>query len=233
MRIQTVQIENFKRFESLQVQLGKLDCLVGANNSGKTTLLQALALFGFCVHHCLERKNGVLQLKRRTIAPEDFYVLPVTHPMDIWHERRTMAGGKQRRVTVRVDLDSGDQVTATVKLNFNRFGVSIEASDESPEALARLADLRIAYLPVFSMFLPREERRLSAAIEDELLHGRVHSVIRNLVLELKNKNRHEELVEVLQRSFPVLKDLQIQFDEVTDRYTANGHGLSFFEMPVA
>ncbi len=218
MQVKSVRIQNFKRFESLQVEHTSMDCLVGANNSGKTTLLQALALFDFCVHHCLDRKNGQLQLRRRTISPEDFYVLPVTNPMDIWHERRTMAGGKQRRVNVAVELDSGDQVTATVKLDFNRFGVGIETSDESQEALNRLLDLRISYLPVFSMFLPREERRLSAAIEDELVRGRVNSVIRNLLLELKKEDRDEELMEILRRSFPNLKDMEILFDEVTDRY---------------
>ena len=145
-------------------------------------------------------------------------MLPVTNPMDIWHERRTMAGGKQRRVAVSVELDSGDKVTATVKLDYNRFGVAVETSDDSQHALARLTDLRIAYLPVFSMFLPREERRLSAAIEDELVRGRVHSVIRNLLLELKNQKRDAELTEIMQHSFPSLKDMQILFDEVTDRY---------------
>ncbi len=217
MRIKQVSIENFKRFESLTVDLRGLDCLVGANNSGKTTLLQALALFDFCVHHCLERRNGELKLKNRTISPEDFYVLPVTNPMDIWHDRQAMKGGRQRRIRIGVEFETGDHVDATVKLDFNRFGISVEAGDETA-VLPRLVDVRIAYLPVFSMFLPREERRLQAAIEDELVRGRVHGVIRNLILELKNQQRDAELIAILQRSFPALQDLSIQFDDVTDRY---------------
>ncbi|MBM3838224.1 MAG: hypothetical protein FJ398_09700 [Verrucomicrobia bacterium] len=218
MRVKKVQIENFKRFESLTVELRSFDCLVGANNSGKTTLLQALALFDFCVHHCLNRKNGTLELRRRTISPEDFYVLPVTNPMDIWTDRKTMEGGKQRRVNITVQFENQTAVTATVKLDYNRFGVSIAPSDESPEALTQLTAFRMAYLPVFSAFLPREERRLSAAIEDELGRGRVHSVIRNLLLEIRNQNRQDDLIAILRRSFPALKNLQIEFDEVTDRY---------------
>lgn len=218
MRVESVKIRNFKRFESLELDLGRMDCLVGANNTGKTTLLQALALFDFCVRHCLERKNGQLHLRKRTIAPEDFYVLPVTNPMDIWHGRRAMSGGKQRRVEVSALLDSGDRVTATVKLDFNRFGIAVDIDDDSPEAVARLTGLKISYLPVFSMFLPREERRLSAAIEDELARGRVNGVIRNLILELKREERDGELTKILRRSFPGLRDMQIQFDEVTDRY---------------
>ena len=232
MRVESVRIRNFKRFESLELDLGRMDCLVGANNTGKTTLLQALALFDFCVRHCLERKNGQLHLRKRTIAPEDFYVLPVTNPMDIWHGRRAMSGGKQRRVEVSALLDSGDRVTATVKLDFNRFGIAVETDDGSPDAIDRLTRLKISYLPVFSMFLPREERRLGAAIEDELARGRVNGVIRNLILELKKEERHGELTEILRRSFPGLRDMRIRFDEMTDRYITvtyreEGHAKDF------
>jgi len=231
MRVNRVIIENFKRFESVQVDLRDFDCLVGANNSGKTTLLQALALFDFCTHHSLQRRNdetgrpgggsegrGRIELRNRTIAPEDFYVLPVSNPMDIWTDRKTMQGGKQRRIRVTVVFDTGLKVTATVKLDFNRFGVSIVPSDGSQEALAQLLEFRMAYLPVFSMFLPREERRLSAAIEDELGRGRVHTVIRNLLLEIKNQGHLDSLTEIMRRSFPALKDMEIRWDEATDRY---------------
>src|ERR1039458_8169037 len=126
MRVNRVIIENFKRFESVQVDLRDFDCLVGANNSGKTTLLQALALFDFCTHHCLQRRNGAqdqpkgtngahahIELRNRTIAPEDFYVLPVSNPMDIWTDRKTMQGAKQRRIRVAVVFGTGLKVTAT------------------------------------------------------------------------------------------------------------------------
>lgn len=218
MRIKRVSLENFKRFESLDVDLRGLDCLVGPNNSGKTTLLQALALFDFCIHHCLERRNGELRLKNRTISPEDFYVLPISDPVDIWHDRQTRRGNVPHRIKVSVEFDTSLHVTATLLLNFNRFGISVDISDDSPECLSALTDLRISYLPVFSMFLPREERRLQAAIEDELVRGRVNSVIRNLILQLKLEQRDDELVEVLRRSFPALGNMEIQFDEVTDRY---------------
>lgn len=220
MRIKKVRIQNFKRYDFLEVEVHSLDCLVGANNSGKTTMLQALALFGFCLQHCLHRKNGELELRRRTIAPEEFYVLPVSNPVDLWTDRKTMAGNKQKRIRISVDFDSGDSVTAIVKLDFNRFGIAIDANDDSQEALARYEQVRLAYLPVFSTFLAQEDRRLKIAIEDELSRGRVNAVVRNLLLELKHEKRDHMLVEVLQRSFPNLQSLKIDFDEVTDRYVS-------------
>lgn len=218
MRVSHLHIENFKRFESLEVALTPLDCLVGANNSGKTTLLQALALFDFCVHHSLEKTNGMLRLRSRTIAPEDFYVLPVADPLDLWFERRAMQGRKQRRICIKVTFENNDVASVVVKLDYNRFGIQVSTSDNSQAGLTRLLNARMAYLPVFSTFLPREERRLGAAIEGELARGRVNHVIRNLLLELKSKGQLEALTTILQRSFPNLEKLAIEFDEVTDQY---------------
>lgn len=217
MLLTKIRIENFKRFEQLEVELKPLDCLVGPNNSGKTTLLQAMALFDFCVHHCLSKKNGGYELKSRTISPEEFYVLPVSDPMELWTDRKAMAGGKQKRIRINATFDENQEVMATVQLNYNRFGISIETTD-SQEWLARLAAFRVAYLPVFSVFLAQEERRTPAVIDDELSRGHVHSVIRNLLLDLKKENRHVELLDALKRSFPNLENLEIEFDEVSDRY---------------
>ncbi|MCR4412865.1 MAG: AAA family ATPase [Thermoguttaceae bacterium] len=218
MRVTRVDIENFKQFERVRVDLTPLNCLVGANNSGKTSLLQALALFDFCVHHCLARKDGLFEIRRRTISPDEFYVLPVSNPTDLWTDRKTQSGGKQKVIAIRATFEQGPTVTATLKLDYNRFGVGIESTDNSQEWLARLADHRIAYLPVFSVFLAQEERRTKAVLDDELARGRVHNVIRNLILDLKLENRHDQLLEVLRRAFPTLKNMNIEFDEVSDRY---------------
>lgn len=218
MLIKHVKIENFKRFDQLDLELRSLDCLVGPNNSGKTTLLQALALFDFCVHHSLGSKNGDLEFKRRNISPEEFYVLPVSSPVDLWTDRKTQGGKKHKIIKITLTFGEGEPVTAAVDLNYNLFNVSIQCVDQSQEWLRRLQEVRISYLPVFSMFLPQEERRTPAVLEDALARGRVNSVIRNLLLNMKHDNREKELVEVLRRTFPALTNLAIRFDEANDRY---------------
>ncbi len=218
MLVKHVKIENFKQFDKLNLELRSLDCLVGPNNSGKTTLLQALALSDFCAHHSLGSKNGELELKRRNISPEEFYVLPVSSPVDLWTDRKTQARGKHKIIKITLTFEEGQPVTAAVDLNYNLFNVSIECPEKSQEWLRRLQQVRISYLPVFSMFLPQEERRTPAVIEDSLARGRVNSVIRNLLLNMKDEKRENELVEVLRRTFPALTNLAISFDEVNDRY---------------
>jgi len=218
MLIRRVHIENFKRWETLDAELKPLDCLVGPNNSGKTTLLQALALFDFGVHHCLSGKNGGLEIKARSISPEDFYVIPCANPVDLWTNRKTQAASKHKIIKIVATFDNSLDATVSVDLTYNRFGVSLACSDESHDSLQRLRESRISYLPVFSTFLTQEERKTPAVIEDALARGRVNSVIRNLLLNLKRENRQHLLLEVLRRVFPNLAEINIEFDEANDRY---------------
>ncbi len=224
MLIRKVTIENFKQFAALDVDFAPFVCLVGSNNSGKTTLLQALALFEFCIHHCLSKKNGsngdddTLELKNRSIGPDEFFVLPVEDPLALWTDRIGVKERKQRVVRVSVVFDTGQQVAAEIKLNFNRFGISVDSPDLSPEWLQCLREFRISYLPVFSSFLVQEERRTPVAIQEELARGRVSNVIRNLLVDLRDKQREEKLEGVLRRAFPELKKMSIEFDEANDRY---------------
>ena len=138
--------------------------------------------------------------------------------MDLWTNRKTQAGGKHKIITIRVTFDNELEATVSIELNFNRFGVALECSNGSPQSLQALTQLRISYLPVFSTFLTQEERKTPDVIEDALARGRVNSVIRNLLLNLKSQNRQHLLVEVLQRIFPKLATINIEFDEVNDRY---------------
>lgn len=90
-KITRVTIENFKRFKTIVLELKSFDCLVGGNNSGKSTLLQALALFDFVIRNCLARKNGTdspIEIKNRFIAHEEFVVLPVANAIDLWTDKQ-------------------------------------------------------------------------------------------------------------------------------------------------
>lgn len=218
LRVKKVKIKNFKRFNNLDIELGAFDCIVGSNNSGKTTLLQALALFDFCIRHCLSSRNGDIELKSRIILPEELYVIPVANPADLWTNRQTGANSKGNPIQITLAFEGDRDVTARVELSYRGLALSVSSSDSSQDWLRQLRQLRISYLPVFSTFLPQEERRTPAVIKDYLARGQVNSVIRNLLLDLKQEGRQDELVAILQRIFPELSELNIEFDEDNDLY---------------
>lgn len=224
MKINKIIIQNFKKFKELTADISSFDCLVGVNNSGKSTLLQSLALFDFVLHNCLAVKqtNGgvnqrVYEIKNRSIAPDEFVVIPVANAIDLWSDKIAQKSGKHVLIQIEVEFNNNKRVKATIDLNFNRYSISLETENDQ-EWLQSLAHYKISYLPVFSTFLTQEEKRTQAVIEDALSRGRVNSVIRNLLYDLKLKGEIPYLVEILQNAMPSLKELNINFDEVTDKY---------------
>ena len=99
--IRRFTIHGFKRFErETVVDLDDVTVLIGANNSGKSMVLLALALFQHCVE-TTRRTNGDgpepgrVALVRRTVSPDVFGVLPVADPADLWPHGRVRAKGRR------------------------------------------------------------------------------------------------------------------------------------------
>ena len=58
-------IRNFKRFEEVEVELGSPVAFIGPNNSGKTSAMQALALWDIGLKRWNEKRSA-----KREIDPE-------------------------------------------------------------------------------------------------------------------------------------------------------------------
>ncbi|WP_058555812.1 AAA family ATPase [Thiohalocapsa sp. ML1] len=63
--IQTIQIEGFKSLLSQCIELGRVNCFIGANGVGKTALLEAIGILGAAADGSL----GDADLKRRGVRP--------------------------------------------------------------------------------------------------------------------------------------------------------------------
>lgn len=63
--IRTIQIQGFKSILSQQLELGRVNCFIGANGAGKTALLEAVGLLGAAADGSLDDAA----LKRRGVRP--------------------------------------------------------------------------------------------------------------------------------------------------------------------
>jgi len=63
--IRTIQIEGFKSILSQRLELGRVNCFIGANGAGKTALLEAIGLLGAAADGSLDDAA----LKRRGVRP--------------------------------------------------------------------------------------------------------------------------------------------------------------------
>ena len=85
-----IKIRHFKLFEEVELDLGQHVVLAGPNNSGKTSLLQAIALWEIGLKKWLANKSREIRttkrLNRITINRNDLTALPVPSSNQLWHQ---------------------------------------------------------------------------------------------------------------------------------------------------
>lgn len=106
-----ISIKNFKVFDEVDFELGQSVVLIGPNNSGKTTALQALALWDIGLRRWLEKRQGKVPSKQRigvAINRRDLIAIPVPDANLLWHNLHVRnverANGTQRTQNIRVDI---------------------------------------------------------------------------------------------------------------------------------
>lgn len=210
-------IKNFKRFRhETVVNFEPITVLLGGNNSGKSSVLQALSIFQYCMEVTRKRKNGGFTLDTKTIGPEEFGALPVTEPTDLWPDSKPNGA-----IHIEASFSNGASIGFEIKISFNRFSITPTLRGETKKLIE---ETKVRYVPIHSGLALREEFLLAPARADrlrELQHG---SVIRNLLWDLKenNKERWKKLKEILGRLYPTAS-LDVTFDSQVDRFISSDY----------
>ncbi|MCX5796463.1 MAG: AAA family ATPase [Elusimicrobia bacterium] len=114
--IRYVEIENFKIFGGkIHVDLGHPAVLIGPNNAGKTSVIQALALWSRGVQAWYERKGRPRQKEKRErvaagINRLSILEVPVSENRFLWNRMRVRKDNTSIRLTVNVGVEHGGLV---------------------------------------------------------------------------------------------------------------------------
>ena len=218
--IRRFTIEGFKRFErTTAIDLDDVTVLVGANNSGKSTILQALTLFQYCVEMTRGTNGpepGRLALVRRTVSPDEFGVLPVADPADLWPHGRVRTKGRPNPLSLRAEFDNAATIGFQLQMSYNRFSIVPSVTGRWREAVDG-REIRI--IPLFSGFSPREEYLTPPARRDRMRLQRHGEMVRNLLWDLREHAgpRWNTLQDVLKELFPE-SAVSVRFDLEVDRF---------------
>src|SRR6201987_1258762 len=107
-----LRIRNFKRLEDVEIELGKTVVFIGPNNSGKTTALQALALWEIGLRRWIEKRSAKDIPEKRpgiTINRRQLIAVPVPDANLLWRNLRIRAvqkiiNGKPDTRNIRIDI---------------------------------------------------------------------------------------------------------------------------------
>jgi ABC-type taurine transport system ATPase subunit len=239
-------VRNFKLYDEVEIELGQRVVLVGPNNAGKTTALQALALWSAGVRRWVDKRgSGNVPRERAgvTLNRRDLIALPVPSANLLWrglHVREGVKeGGKSRTKNVLIDIEvdgvsSGAPWRTALEFDYaneesfycrSKLGPDGKRRDVPEAAVAT----SIAYLPPMSGLASNELRLDEGAIAVRLGEGRTAEVLRNLCWRVAGDSGREadwaRIVEQMKALFGIELDRPVYLPErgeVTMTYRQGG-----------
>ena len=226
MRMLTsLRVKNFKRLDDVEVELGQTVVFIGPNNSGKTTALQALALWEIGLRKWLEKRSAKGSPEKRsgvTINRRDLIAVPVPDSNLLWNDLRVRAvqrnNGKQNTRNIRIEIvvsgvtkgkvwDCGFEFDFANQESF--YCRPLRTSEDSQSARMLVPEsceaIRMAFLPPMSGLAATEDRLQEGAINVRIGEGRTAEVLRNLCYQIKTEkgSNWNALVTQIQNLFGV------------------------------
>ena len=185
-----IDIENFKRFGDKQrIELDHPAVLIGPNNCGKTSAIQALALWSQAVRTWYEvrKESSAKERTATSLNRLNIVSVPVTRTRFFWHNTQVRRSNKDIPMTLTVGVEHRGRVRP-LPMRFRSQGDELVycTPDESVigdlDLLGFAAGLKVELLYPMSG-LDTEEPILQPGRVDVLLgQGRTADVLRNLCL---------------------------------------------------
>ena len=211
---------NFKNFGEVEIELGNPVVFIGPNNSGKTTALQALALWEIGLKRWNENRKGKTNPEKRpgvVINRRDLISVPVPDTRLLWRNLR-VRDPKNVRIDIIVEGITADKEWKC-GLEFDYANQEsfycrpLRTSEEDGKVSNRMPipdeveDLSVALLPPMSGLTSNELRLESGAINVRIGEGRTAEVLRNLCHQVsENAQKWETLCEKIHSLFGVSLD---------------------------
>jgi ABC-type branched-subunit amino acid transport system ATPase component len=205
-----LEISNFKSYGSSgRIPLEHPSVLIGPNNCGKTTALQAIALWSIAVRTWqLESKDS--KAKKRTGKPLNRLTIlsvPVPKTRHFW--KNLKVSGKDLHISVGIDSDG---IIEPVTMVFRHhpsdeliYAEPHPATASKPQALAKAAQLDVALLYPMSGISADEPLITRNRIDYHMGRGSTAEVLRNLclVVHQDNPSDWQQITALMLRLFQV------------------------------
>lgn len=198
--IQRVRLKNFKRFREQDFRVEDLIVLAGPNNSGKSTLLQALSVWNLALNRWRTAPKGKSPKRGLPITRKDFTAVPLREMSMLWTDsstalRRGEADGEPGHPRLMEIEVSGSDARGPWNLAFEfRFQgeeqIYVKPRLEHVADLERVATgLGVVHIPPFSG-IGVDEPRVERAYQDYLVgQGKPGDILRNLLYEVFSSER--------------------------------------------
>jgi len=214
-------IRNFKLFDEVELKLDKRVVLVGPNNTGKTTVFQALALWEAGVKRWVAKRGETEIPSKRpgvTINRRELISVPVPAANLLWRNLRVRKGAKNegrngaRNVLIEIIVEGIGEVPWKCGMEFDYANEEVlycrplrTGGGERMEVPSCASRVDIAYLPPMSGMAANEELMNKGAVNTRLGQGRTAEVLRNICYQIRSgedgEEKWEKIAEKMKQHF--------------------------------
>lgn len=190
-RIRYVEIEKFKTFgDRVHIDLGHPAVLIGPNNAGKTSVIQALALWNRGIKAWYEKKGQPRQKTKRErisagINRMQIFEVPVTDTRSLWKDTRVSKDNRPIPFSITVGIEYEGKVQPCRLLFTRRDTETIyckpcQDAIDNEDMLSRAAHMNFSLLYPMSGIEVEEILAPEGRVNVLMGQGQTANVLRNL-----------------------------------------------------
>ena len=227
--IRKIVVENFKMFGHQEFTIPEHLVIVGPNNSGKTTLLQAIATWSEIAFQWLENNPDLAREEDgnypgTNIVSELFYSVPLADFEHLWKDKKVQDPVSVWLHTdywnIGFDITYRERELAVVRPSKDVVETDLEKYINDP--------LIPVYIPPLSGVNPKESPFTPIVIPARLARAQAGSILRNLLLLVSNDDeKWKNLKEVIRSYFGYELDYPSGAPEIFARYRHSPDGPSY------
>jgi ABC-type lipoprotein export system ATPase subunit len=199
MKFTSVQIKNFKAIEDTRLDLGDFTVIVGANGSGKSSVLQALH---WMLQSATHRQVRPQKEGGETLSEQDALYMPTKEYRNAGHgaEYGNKVGSPQLEMSLSCQKDSTSfDATMWIKSGRNEgIKVHIPAENDLVRELRSMKRAVSAYIPGLAGIPLQEEKRSRFIVDRQAAAGDANTVLRNVLLNLKDADAAQNQLDLVQ-----------------------------------
>jgi len=200
--IRHIILEDFKNITNFDTDLNKINILVGANNSGKSSVLQG-------IHFSILAEAVRRNIGRETVPQQSLLYQPSSDFTVLRHGAPyTNYSGSTSKLTLTGDIfsdgENADAFTITISKGKNFGNISIKSRPNNPfrQLVTSYTDLYSIYVPGLSGIPLEEKLHTRAVIRSATANGDANLYLRNILYYINENRDLQKLNTLIQRVFP-------------------------------
>lgn len=207
-----VNVEKFKKVDSITLDLASTNVLVGGNNSGKSSVLQG-------IHFSVCAAIASRQIKQDTFSQSALLYCPARQFVSLRHGADYTNQNNFGLMQLKAESEDGVERDYSIKIyrgrNEGNVGCIRSGDATLHPVVANATNLFSIYVPGLAGIPQVEEYRSESVVRRGVAGGDANLYLRNVLLLIQKRDQLERLKSLMATVFPGFEIL-IRFDEVVD-----------------